>query len=36
MSQVPSRDGIIIAFDRFGEGPVLILVDSALHYLVQL
>lgn len=30
MSQVTSKDGTIIAFDRIGSGPPLILVDGAL------
>jgi len=30
MSEVSSRDGTTIAFERAGEGPVLILVDGAL------
>lgn len=32
MGKVTSRDGTAIAFDRLGEGPVLILVDGALSY----
>jgi hypothetical protein len=30
MSYVTSRDGTTIAYDRFGNGPALILVDGAL------
>ena len=32
MKTVTSKDGTIIAFDQFGEGPVVILVDGALQY----
>ena len=32
MRKVRSRDGTTIAFDRSGEGPVLVLVDGALSY----
>lgn len=32
MEKVPSRDGTLIAFDRSGEGPPIILVDGALCY----
>jgi pimeloyl-ACP methyl ester carboxylesterase len=32
MNTVQSRDGTTIAFDRFGDGPPVILVDGALCY----
>ncbi|MDP9374716.1 MAG: alpha/beta hydrolase [Chloroflexota bacterium] len=32
MSKVTSRDGTSIAFERSGEGPVLVLVDGAMSY----
>jgi pimeloyl-ACP methyl ester carboxylesterase len=32
MKTVTSRDGTTIAFDQWGEGPVVILVDGALQY----
>lgn len=32
MSKVISRDGTVIAYERLGEGPPLILVDGALCY----
>lgn len=32
MKTVTSKDGTTIAFDQFGEGPVVILVDGALQY----
>jgi pimeloyl-ACP methyl ester carboxylesterase len=32
MDTVTSRDGTGIAFDRFGEGPAVILVGGALHH----
>ena len=32
MQTVQSRDGTTIAFDRFGDGPPVILVDGALCY----
>ena len=32
MKKVTSQDGTTIAFDQFGEGPVVILVDGALQY----
>src|SRR6266571_3683278 len=32
MKYVPSKDGTTIAFERSGEGPLLILVDGALCY----
>ena len=32
MKTVTSRDGTTIAFDEFGAGPVVILVDGALQY----
>lgn len=32
MSTVTSKDGTIIAFDRSGQGPAIILVDGALTY----
>src|SRR6266576_2433965 len=32
MHTVQSRDGTTIAFDRFGDGPPVILVDGALCY----
>ncbi|HEX8035938.1 MAG TPA: alpha/beta hydrolase, partial [Ktedonobacterales bacterium] len=32
MGTVTSRDGTTIAFDRSGEGPVLILVGGAFQY----
>jgi pimeloyl-ACP methyl ester carboxylesterase len=32
MSKTTSRDGTPIAFERSGEGPVLVLVDGALSY----
>ena len=32
MKTVTSKDGTIIAFDQFGSGPVVILVDGALQY----
>ena len=32
MEKVISRDGTVIAFDRVGSGPPLILVDGALCY----
>jgi pimeloyl-ACP methyl ester carboxylesterase len=31
-SKVISKDGTIIGFDRFGEGPTVILVDGALEH----
>jgi pimeloyl-ACP methyl ester carboxylesterase len=32
MKTVTSKDGTTIAFDQFGQGPVVILVDGALQY----
>ena len=32
MKTVTSKDGTTIAFDQFGAGPVIILVDGALQY----
>src|SRR5882762_3235563 len=32
MEKVNSKDGTLIAFDRSGEGPPIILVDGALCY----
>ncbi len=32
MSDVTSRDGTVIAFERAGEGPPVVLVDGALSY----
>lgn len=32
MTEVTSRDGTTIAFDRVGEGPALVLVDGAMCY----
>ena len=32
MKTVTSKDGTTIAFDQWGEGPVVILVDGALQY----
>lgn len=32
MKSVTSKDGTTIAFDQFGAGPVIILVDGALQY----
>jgi pimeloyl-ACP methyl ester carboxylesterase len=32
MKKVISKDGTTIAFDRLGEGPVIILIDGALCY----
>ncbi|MGH2945167.1 MAG: alpha/beta fold hydrolase [Solirubrobacteraceae bacterium] len=32
MSEVTSRDGTTIAFDRLGEGPAVVLVDGALSH----
>src|SRR5512145_1331912 len=32
MKTVTSRDGTRIAYDQFGQGPVVILVDGALQY----
>ena len=32
MQTVTSKDGTTIAFDRWGKGPVVILVDGALQY----
>lgn len=32
MSKVTSRDGTTIAYERSGDGPVLILIDGALSY----
>lgn len=34
MKTVTSKDGTTIAFDQWGEGPVVILVDGALQYRV--
>ena len=32
MSHVRSRDGTLIAFDRVGEGPAVVLVGGAFSY----
>ena len=32
MPTVTSRDGTVIAFDRVGEGPAVVLVEAAAHY----
>lgn len=32
MQEVTSKDGTKIAFDKFGKGPAIILVDGALEY----
>ena len=32
MKTVTSKDGTVIAYDQYGEGPVVILVDGALQY----
>lgn len=32
MATVTSKDGTLIAFDRAGEGPAVILVDGALCF----
>jgi hypothetical protein len=34
MKTVTSKDGKTIAFDQYGKGPVVILVDGALQYRV--
>ena len=32
MKTVTSKDGTTIAFDQYGQGPAVILVDGALQY----
>jgi len=35
METVRSKDGTVIAYDKVGQGPPLILVDGALCYRVS-